>query len=312
MNQRKTHPIRRVPSGSLQHIYKITADRGVLFYRIIDHLVYYSIQSVMARKHCLPVLCACHMFNHTHGLAAPVDPLQLIAYEHDVNTVFVRSYNKETGRTGPLFQQPFGSAPKWTEKDQRSALIYVCNNPVEKRLCQQAIEDRWTFLAYYEQEYPFSKRPYLSEARRSLREAIRMIDNEFRAGRWLNYPMLSNLFSPLGVLDREQLTDYIIQRYFFFDREACYRLFGGWEEMMGAIRLTKGREFEVGEKFEPYSDIAYREMCAEVNRYDLLKQGLPLLGLPPGRKQSLAAYLERVTSAEKNQIARFLHFPYGE
>ena len=298
---------RRTPSGSLQHIYKITTDGGVLFYRDIDHLVYYSIQSVMARKHNLPVQCSCHMFTHTHDIAAPVDPSQLIAYERDVNAAFSQSYNMETGRSGQLFRRPFGSAPKRTDKDKRSSIIYVFNNPVEKRLCHRAIEDRWTFLAYYEQEYPFSEKPRLSYARWPFRNAVHMIDVEFRAGRWLKYPLLFNLFSQLNAEEKEQLTDFIIQRYFFFDRETCYDLFKGVDGMISAIDLTQGKEFDVGETFDPHSDIAYREMCSVARKYGLLNPGLPLLSLPETRKVSLAEYLSRTTSAEEYQIRRFLH-----
>ena len=73
-----------------------------------------------------------------------------------------------------------------------------------------------------------------------------MIDVEFRAGRWLRYPLLFNLFSQLNVKEKEQLTDYIIQCYFYFDRETCYDLFKGVDGMISAIDLTQGKEFDVG------------------------------------------------------------------
>ena len=240
MKNRKT--MRKVPEGSLQHIYKITSDGGVLFYRTIDHLVYYSIQSVMARRHNFPVLATCHMFTHTHDLCAPVDPAQIARYEQDVNSIFTREFNRETGRRGQLFRKPFGSAAERSDKDKRSALVYILNNPVEKRLCRCAVEDRWTFLAYYEREYPFSSKPVLKKCRWVLRDAIRMVDQEYRAGRYLKYALLHRLFAKLNSIEKEILTDHVIQRYFFFDKEACYRLFGSWEQMTVAADASKGKE----------------------------------------------------------------------
>lgn len=107
--------------------------------------------------------------------------------------------------------------------------------------------------------------------------------------------------------EKEQLTDYIIQCYFYFDRETCYDLFKGVDGMISAIDLTQGKEFDVGETFDPHSDIAYREMCSVARKYGLLNPGLPLLSLPETRKASLAEYLSRTTSAEDYQIRRFLH-----
>ena len=270
--------MRKVPEGSLQHIYKITSDGGVLFYRTIDHLVYYSIQSVMARRHNFPVLATCHMFTHTHDLCAPVDPAQIARYEQDVNSIFTREFNRETGRRGQLFRKPFGSAAERSDKDKRSALVYILNNPVEKRLCRCAVEDRWTFLAYYEREYPFSSKPVLKKCRWVLRDAIRMVDQEYRAGRYLKYALL-------------------------------HRLFGSWEQMTVAADASKGKEYHVGEVFDPYSDIPYREMISIASRSGLLASGLPLLRLEKARRDKLADYLHQHTRASDTQIAKFLHSP---
>ncbi len=302
---------RKVLNGSLQHIYKTTADGGVLFYHTIDHLVCFTIQSVMARRHNLPVLCACHMFTHTHELAAPVDPLHLVSYEHDVNLLHAREWNRESGRTGRLYRGPFGSAPKRSDKDKRSCVVYILNNPVEKRLCARAVEDRWNFLAYYEKEYPFSERPVLRYCRWALRNAMHEVSQECRAGRYLKYALLYRLFSQLNRTEQEQLTDYIIQRYFYFDREACYQLFGNGANMVAAADVSKGKEFDVGESFDPYSDVPYREMSQLAARHGLLGQGKPLLLLPEERREKLSRYLQMNTSASELQVARFLHAPSG-
>jgi len=299
---------RKVPEGSLQHIYKRSFDGGVIFYRDIDHLVYYTIQSVMARRHNLPVLCTVHMYTHVHKLVAAVDPLQLVRYEHDVNLVHTREYNQEFGRTGRLYRGPFGCASKRSDKDKRSSLIYVMNNPVEKRLCSRALENRWTFLAYYEQDYPFAERPDLKICRWALRNAFRVVDQEYFGGRHLKYTLLHRLYATMANKEKEQLTDYIIQRYFFFDKEACYRLFGDWEKMVMAIDMTKGKEFDVGEEYDPSSDIPYREMCVAVDRYGLLASKMPLLHLQEERREKLVGFIKYNTSGTASQIAKFMHY----
>ena len=271
---------RRFAEEALQHTYKITRDGGVLFYRPIDHLVYYTLQSVLSRRYSLRVLVTSHMYTHAHEGIYAEDIVQLSAYEHDLSSLYVREFNRETGRRGPMFARKYGSAPKRSEKERRSCVIYILNNPVEKKLVSKAREDRWTFLPYYDKEYPFSRKPVIRYSRKPLVDAIHLVEHECRCGRYLRYSFLHHLFSKLDDEEREQLTDFIIQRYFFFDRRGCEELFGSLEKMMQATELTTGKEFDVGEEFEPFSDIPYREMCSLVKRHGLLGAGLPFLHLP--------------------------------
>lgn len=298
---------RKIPEGSCQHIYKRTADGGVLFYRVVDHLVYYTIESMMVRRHNLPVLVTCHMFTHVHDLVAAADPSQLSAFEHDINCIYTREYNGETGREGRLFEGPFGCAPKRSDKDMRSAAIYILNNPVEKHLVRRAVEDRWTFLAYFDDAFPFSSKPMLSQCRWALRNAMKEVDTEYRCGRYLGYAILRRLFDRLSDEERWQLTDYIIHRYFYFDVKGCCKLFGSVSRMVKTADETKGKEFDIGEEFDPSSDVPYREMCAIVGRAGLLKKGFPLWHLPDNRMNELGRNLQLKTGATELQVGKFLH-----
>ena len=298
---------RKTAQGALYHTYKITRDRGVLFYRAEDHLVYYTLQSVLARKHRLSVLGTSHMFTHVHEGALPEDMVQLSAYEHDLSILFAREYNRETVRSGALFERHFGSAPKRNDKERRSCMVYIFNNPVEKKLVHRAQEDRWNFLAYYESDYPFSQRPIIRYSRRPLVNAIHLVEHEYKSGRYLRYNLLHRLFAELNKAEREQLIDYIIQLYFFFDRHACEDLFGGIPQMIKATELTTGKEFDVGEEFDPYSDVPYKEMCALVEKHGMMGAGLDFLHLPEDRQMRLASYLANHTGATPWQVVRFLH-----
>lgn len=298
---------RKTADGALYHTYKITRDRGVLFYRSIDRLAYYTLQSVMSRKHHLSILASSLMFTHIHEATVPEDIVQLSSYEHDLSTTFARAYNRATGRSGPLFSPLYGSAPKRKEKDRRSCLIYVWNNPVEKKLVRRADEDRWTFLAYYEREYPFSSKPIIRQSRKDLVDAIHLAEHEYKSGRPLSFPLLFQLFSKLTAPEQEQLTDFIIQRYFYFNRQACYELFGSYDNMVKATEISRGADFDINEEFDPYSDVPYREMCKITAGYGLLDQGMPLFHLPESRLDRLSAYLRSRTNASNSQVSRFLH-----
>ena len=294
--------------GALYHTYKISRGGNVLFYRRTDHLVYYTMQSVLSHKHRVRVLGTSHMFTHIHEGIYLEDVVQPSAYEHDLSSLFAREFNRECGRCGPLFAGHFGCAPKWSDKDKRACLIYIFNNPVEKRLVGKARDDRWNFLPYYDKEYPFSQRPVLRYCRKALLDAIHLVEHEYKAGRYLKYPLLHHLFSTLDGQEQEQLTDFIIQRYFFLDRRACEALFGDYDKMLKATELTTGKEFDVGETFEPDSDIPYREMCAIASRYGMLGAGLPLLRLPEDRQIRMARFLLQQTEATDRQVGRFLHY----
>lgn len=283
----------------------------MLFYRVADHLVYFTVESVIARRHNLPIQASCHMFTHTHDMVAAADPSQLIAFEHDLNIIFTREYNEETGRKGRLFEGPFGSAAKCSEKDKRSALIYIFNNPVEKKLVRRAIDDRWTFLAYYDNAFPFSSKPMLSQCRWALRNAMKEVDIEYRCGRYLGYAILRRMFEGLNEEERWQLTDYIIHRYFYLDVKGSSKLFNDLSGMVKTVEETKGKEFEVGEEIDKWSDVPYREMCIAAGRAGLLRPGFPLWNMTASKIEEIGRKLQSKTGATDLQVAKFLHRPFG-
>lgn len=301
-------PAKKMAYGNaIQHIYKRTIDKGVLFYRLEDRLVYYTITAVKAWEHRIEILAMCLMFTHIHRAVRALDAVQLTQFERDVDSTFVREYNLDTGRSGPVFETPFGRSCKRDEKEMRTCIIYIFNNPVEKKLCRRAVEDRWNFLAYYDRKFPFSARPVLRQERKCLREALKVVEHEFQAGRYLRYALLRRLFEPLSPDEREILTDQIIQVYFPFDREFCHSLFKTAEAMRLAPDQVSGSDFEIKEEFEKNTDVPYRTMCGLVKKYGMLEAGMPLFHLPPERLEKLKYYLMSQTQAEDWQVERFLH-----
>lgn len=299
---------RRFYPGAWHHIYVITRDAGVLFYRITDRLSLYTILSVFARRFRITVLGVAIMFTHLHLMVRAVDLTQLRAFIRQVLSTFARIVNEDRDLRGNLFKRPFGSAPKTTDKEKRSSLIYLYNNPVEKKLCQHAVEDRWTFLAYAGESFPFSTKLVKRNVRYALRTACDFVDREEQAGRYLRPKRLRTLFEPLTRAEQEQLTDYIIQRYAFIDHNAAVSLFRSFEDLLIATDASSGKEFEVGEVFDAQSDVAYRELCSLAARSGLFKDW-KLLHLSEEESACWVRRFRQSTSASKRQVAKFLHLP---
>ena len=95
------------------------------------------------------------------------------------------------------------------------------NNPVEKHLSTKAIQDRWTFLAYYDKEYPFSEKPELSGARWALRDAMKVVEHEYKCGRYLRYTLLYRLFEKLNPLEKEHNWRIISSRHISISSAGC-------------------------------------------------------------------------------------------
>jgi putative transposase len=87
--------------------------------------------------------------------------------------VYVKEYNAAHGRSGPLFEGRFGSAPKRGLKLLRTAIAYLYNNPVEKLLCRRAQDYKWNFLAYGKLSNPYSAKLVMRNVPYHLRSVLK-------------------------------------------------------------------------------------------------------------------------------------------
>lgn len=140
---KKQNRCRRVQSDSIMHIYCRSFDKGVMINSLEDHLVLFSIICVSSIKYNVIIVGISFMITHFHLLLRVQSSNLLSRYMNSVITTYVRIRNREMNRSGQLVQKRFGSAPKLSEKKCRSAIAYLYNNPVEKKLCTKAIENRW-------------------------------------------------------------------------------------------------------------------------------------------------------------------------
>lgn len=297
---------RKFLSGAWYHIYTLSRDGGVLFYRLTDRLCLFTVLSVYARKYNMVVLGVSIMFTHLHMMIRALDLTHLRSFVGQSLATFSRIVNADRGQRGELFRRPFGSAPRLEEKEMRSSLVYLYNNPVEKHLCKKAVEDRWTFLAYYNNTHPFSERLVKRNVSFRLRQAADFIDAEQAAGRYLRPATLRRLFSGLDKHEQEQLTDHIITRYQFICYEEAIAIFGSYDKMLLATEASTGKEFEVGEVYDRSSDVPYREMTIAAAKAHLF-DGWRILHLQEEEKRHWIHHFQIHTHAKEAQIRKFLH-----
>lgn len=294
---------------TLNHVYQRTVEGVHLFYTQEDCLVFYTIFSVCARSCHLKVLKLCIMHNHIHALIQAENVKELYSFMDRVTAWFVRAYNRQHSRTGKLLKKSFGSAPKWDEKKQRSAIIYVGNNPVEKHFCMYAEEYRWNFLAYAKSDHPFSEPIKLTEVSTNLKAYINQVDNLSKLNLPLKYSMLSCFSKRLNAKEMEQLIDYIIVSYAPFDYDGLTSLFRSYEDMLLAMRSTTGDEFEIKEEKDDFSLSSFQEMMGYMKSNYSIDFINKMIGLPLEDKFKIVIALQANTSASNYQICKFLHIP---
>jgi hypothetical protein len=224
-----------------------------------------------------------------------------------VANVFVREYNREHGRSGALFDRPFGSAVKLGLKLIRTAIAYLYNNPVERYLCKYAQEYRWNFLAYGQSPNPFSEPLVLRKASAALRRAVKEVNASHMDKRHLTYAQLRRLLAPLDENEKNQLVDHIITRYSVIRYDIltteCY---DGYENMLTAINSNAGSEYDIDELRYGRSDVEYRELYRYIHSQGYISAG-EVISLDIDTKLSLYDKMRRYTSANHYQICKFLH-----
>ena len=237
--------------------------------------------------------------------------MQLSAYEHDLSVLFAREYNCETGRAGALFERHFGSAPKRTDKERRSCMVYIFNNPVEKKLVRRAQEDRWNFLAYAESDHPFSEPLVLRDASWEMRKALKQVKIEHDNNRHLNYGFLKRIYSKLDTKERAQMTDYIISLYNVIDYSYAISLFGSYENMLHAMHCSTGSEHDLNEIFTGKSDVYYSRISQYLKQRLNLKDIHQIFQLSEPQREELFFEVLKNMAVPGEQLAKYLRIRIG-
>ena len=298
---------RKFVKNEVNHVYQRTLSGFNIFYEVEDYLVYYTIFSVMAVRYGVVVYGLCLMIDHLHSLISSGTSAVFSKFMSNVTIQFVKEYNRHRARTGPLFCEIFGSAPKIGFKILRTAIAYLFNNPVERFLCKRAQDYRWNFLAYAKSDHPFSDPIVLKTASRQLRRVLKEVDGTASRNKHLTYAQLERMFDNLDNKEKSQLIDYIIVRYNVIRYDVLTtRCYDGYDNMLRAINSNAGSEYELKELKCGTSDAEYRDLYRYVHKAGFKDAG-EVISLPLESKLTLMLDMLNETSVPRMQICKFLN-----
>ena len=163
------------------------------------------------------------------------------------------------GLKGSLFST-FGLSNKRGNKQIRTSLAYLYNNPVEDRICKRAEEWHWNFLAYADSNHPYSQMLVLREASVGMRKAVAKVRMLHSHQRPITYEVLDALFKSLNINEKKQLVDFIVREYSVIDFKNAISYYGSYGNMLTAFSSNTGSEYDICEPHDPYSGVAYRKM----------------------------------------------------
>lgn len=298
---------RRFYDGKVNHVYQRTEGWVNVFYCNADYLVYYTIFAVCARAAKIQVLMLCLMYDHTHSIAIAENIGELSAFVDRFASWFVKEYNHQVGRKGKLFHKNFGSAPKWSDKDIRSVINYVGNNPVEKGLCLKAEEYRWNFIAYAVSDHPFSDKYVPREASKHLRRAIKEAKEMADQNLPLKYVHLKRMMRKLSHKEVEQFIDQVIMMYLPFDFKEAISYFGSYEAMVDAMHNNTGSEHDIKEHNDRASHMVFKDVLAYLGDSMSSDDVRKITVMPEDEKKQLAKKIRSVFPMGEWLICKFLH-----
>ncbi len=245
--------------GAVGHIYQRARSGFVVFYSVKDSLVFFTIFSLTATKYRIRVLGLCLMYNHIHVLIEAGNHEIVARFVQEFCSKFSRAYNARHHLTGRLFST-FGLSNKRGDKQIRTSLAYLYNNPVEDRICKRAEEWHWNFLAYAGTDHPYSEKLVLREASVGMRKAVAKVRMLHTHERPLTYKVLDDLFKSLNINEKKQLVDFIVREYSVIDFKSTISYYGSYRNMLTAFSSNTGSEYDIREPHDPYSGAAYRNM----------------------------------------------------
>lgn len=291
----------------INHCYQRSADGGVLFYTQSDHLVFFTLYCILARKYDIRVLSLCQMPDHVHDAVVVKSLEQLSGFKKELNARFAKTYNAFCGTAGPVFERSFGSVPKTGAKKGRTNLIYIANNPVERQLVIKAEDYRWNYLLYFLTSHPFSEELIIRRASKPMRTAVKMVKAQFEKGIPMNYTLIGNLTQNLTAAELRQFTDLVISTYNVIDYSEALRYFDSFEDMLTSFHATTGSEYDLNEVFIGKSDKPYAEMTRILMSKCGFRDIHEFLSLDDNAKWELLKLLRVHTRVMNEQIGKYLH-----
>lgn len=269
--------------------------------------MFYTLFCNAAKKCNVVLLGLCQMPDHIHAIVQAKSKTQLSAFVRRYSSEFAREFNFSTGHIGAVFEHNFGYAVKFGAKKIRTALAYLYNNPVERKLSQKAEEYRWNYLAYSGNNRPFSESYVLASSSRPFRNAVKIVEGIFKRGAYLRCATLDHLFDTLNSIEKNQLVDKIVSLWSAVDYDLLISFFGSYSNVITAFASNTGSEYDIAETFEAQSDQVYNKMSALLVREGWVKRPREVINTDTDRKFELLSRLQKTFNATPRQYAKFLH-----
>lgn len=245
------------------HVYSKGYGGMMVFYSIADCLFYITLYSCLSRKYHIRTNAFSLMPNHTHSQQVVVSRQVFTAFNQELLSLFTRGYSIQHGRSGELFQKPFGSAPKIGGKSIKNNLSYINNNGAAGKLSKGVLDYRWNLMAYYDTDYPFSEKIVFNQASKRMRWAMRYVIELHGKNRPLDYRIQAMLFKGLNAKERKQLIEFIVVQYNFLDYSAITKHFGSFERALIAMDANTGSEYDIIEEWKETPYIESSDYFAE-------------------------------------------------
>ena len=296
---------RKYKEGVPQHVYFRGIGGGVIFYCIRDCIYYVTLYTCLAEKHRITTTAFSLMPNHSHSQQKALSHKSFSAFNGEFSAVFTRGYNRRHNRSGELFDNPFGSAPKPTGKLIKSNLSYICNNGAEGKLSKGVLDYQWNLMAYYHNPSPFSQRIRKDLVSKRLRDAVNMVDYFRKAGKPLGYNIQEILFKKLDKKEKKQLIDYILYKYNPLDYSGIESAFGSFAKALAGMEANCGSEYDIKEDWDDYS--VYSELGSATAKKGVDLQKVNFEAMDIGRLLKLRSFLKQETRATERQLDKFLH-----
>lgn len=296
-------------SNAVFHLYQRTVNGFLLFYYARDYIIFYTILSIAAKKYGIQVIGLCQMPDHIHLLIKACDRKAIERFVQFYSARYAEYFHRQYGTTGALFDSPFGLAEKIGDKKIRTAIAYLYNNPVEKKLSSSAEDYRWNYLAYSASGYPFSNPTNLASCRRAFRRAVAELGYCFRHSKPLSEAAISGMTANLTGEEKNQLIDRIVIRYRFIDYEALGSYYESFQMMLLSFRSNTGSEYDLHEEFVPGSDRIYYKLLTAAEKLFGKDSFKKVLSLPEEKRRMNVKVLACLTGASFRQVHKFLHLP---
>ena len=296
---------RKYREGCTHHVYCKAVDGNVIFYSVQDCIYYITLYYHLAKKYGIVTRAFSIMPNHIHSNEQAPSRKDFFDFHMALNRDFTRTYNKEHGRTGPLFMKPFGFAPKIVGKRIRDNISYILNNAVVGNLVSDIDQYKWNLMPYRKTNHPFSSKIVQRAASHPLRRSLDMLRYYYERDMPLRYDRQRVLFRKLKPFEVAQLTDYIISIHNCLDYEAIGSLYmNDVENAVTSARNNSGSEHDIPEDYEDYK--VYNRMLKMARRLGVDLQRCNFEGMP---EKEIVKMTEQFCFAgfPVRQIRKFLH-----